>query len=244
VLLVGLGRVTRLLRFLTELRKTYTCDVVFGTATTTLDADGEVTATWDMGAIDPVALDRAVAALTGNIMQVPPMVSAVRVDGQRLHALARRGIDVERAPRPVTVYALHLEPTAEASVWRMEATCSSGTYVRVLAADLGTALGGGAHLRDLRRTSIGSFSADRAWTLERLAATPSAAVIEPAAALADYPAVSVDEDMAALIANGRKLPTSELDLDGDGPCAVLAPDGRLLAVYERRGAEARPRWRL
>ncbi len=159
VLVIGVGHVTRLLRFLTALGKTYTGEVVLGTETATLDSSGDVTATYEMGAVS-VEQARAVVAehLTGPIMQVPPMVSALHVDGRRLHELAREGVEVERAPRPVTIHSFSVEATTDPTVLAIEVSCSSGTYVRALAADLGRLLGGGAHLRNLRRTRVGSFT--------------------------------------------------------------------------------------
>lgn len=236
VLLVGLGRATRLLRFLTDLPKSYTAELVLGVATSTLDGEGEETGRWDMAGVDPLAVKAAAATLTGPIMQVPPMVSAVRVGGRRLHELAREGIEVDRLPRPVTVWRFDVAPTADPVVWEMEVTCSSGTFVRVLAADVGAALGGGAHLRGLRRTRIGSFAVEQARTLEALEADPPAAVLSPAAALCDYRAVTVDAETAGLVAHGRPLGADELAPDGPGPWPVQGPDGALLAVYERRGA--------
>ena len=158
VLLVGLGRATRLLRFLTALPKTYTTDIVLGTATSTLDASGEVLATYDMSHVTPAAVAAAAAGLTGEIEQVPPMVSAVKVGGRRLHELAREGVEVDRAARRVTVSRFDTAPDpGRPGVYRAEVVCSSGTYIRVLADDLGRALGGGAHVANLRRTRIGSF---------------------------------------------------------------------------------------
>src|ERR1700761_8165284 len=155
VLLIGLGRFTRLLRFLTALPKTYTTDIVLGTATSTMDASGDVVGTYDMAGVGPGEGARAAATLTGDIEQVPPMVSAVKVGGRRLHELARQGVEVERRPRPVTVTRFDTEPDPQRpGVYRAEVVCSSGTYVRVLAHDLGRALGGGAHVADLRRTRI------------------------------------------------------------------------------------------
>ena len=162
MLLVGLGRATRLMRFLTALPKTYTTDIVLGTATSTLDASGEVLATYDMTHVTPEAVAAAAAGLTGEIEQVPPMVSAVKVGGRRLHELARQGIEVERPARTVTVYRFDTAPDpARPGVYRAEVECSSGTYIRVLAHDLGRALGGGAHVANLRRTRIGSFGDGR-----------------------------------------------------------------------------------
>ena len=234
ILLVGLGRATRLLRFLTDLPKTYTADLVLGVATSTLDNEGEETGRWDMSGVTPDAIVAAAAALTGPIMQVPPMVSAVRVGGRRLHELAREGIEVERAPRPVTVWRFDVEATTDPLVWRMAVTCSSGTFVRVLAADVGAALGGGAHLRGLRRTAIGSFAVERALPLDAIEADPAAAVLTSADALGDYRSVAVDAETAALVAHGRPLAADVLGTEGPGPWPVQGPDGALLAVYERR----------
>ena len=142
VLLIGVGSATRLLRFLTALGKTYTAEVVLGTETTTLDDSGDVTAVHDMSAVTHDQVRQAVVEhLTGPIFQVPPMVSALKVGGRRLHELAREGIEVERAPRPVTVHRFDVEPTDDPLVYQIEVACSSGTYVRTLAADLGTLLG-------------------------------------------------------------------------------------------------------
>jgi tRNA pseudouridine55 synthase len=232
VLLVGVGKVTRLLRFLTALGKTYMGEVVLGVETSTLDAAGTVTATHDMGGVTVDDARRVVAAhLTGPITQVPPMVSAVRVGGRRLHELAREGVEVEREARPVTVHRFDVAPGSSPGVLAIEVQCSSGTYVRTLAADLGTLLGGGAHLRSLRRTAVGSFTVDSA------APPDVAALMSPSEAMRDYAHVSVDATAAALVAHGRALPA----WDGGGPWAVCGPDGELLAMYERVDpAEAKP----
>ncbi len=235
VLLVGLGRATRLLRFLSDLPKTYVGEVVLGVSTTTLDDEGEVTGRWDMSGVRDDDVTAAAAALTGQILQIPPMVSAVHVDGRRLHELAREGLEVERQPRPVTVWEFDALPTAEAGVWAIRVVCSSGTYVRVLAADLGARLGGGAHLRRLRREAIGSFDVGSARTLAEVEADPAAAVLPPQAALAGYPVVQVDEGIAQQIGHGRRLSRVDLGAEGAGPWAVLGPSGALLAVYEAAG---------
>jgi tRNA pseudouridine55 synthase len=229
VLLVGLGNVTRLLRFLTDLPKSYEGTVVLGVATSTLDDSGEVVGRWDMAGIGLDRVQAAAATLTGAITQVPPMVSAVRVGGHRLHELARRGVEVERPARPVQVWRYDVAATQDPGVFRAYVECSSGTYVRVLAADLGALLGGGAHLRDLRRTAIGSFGLREARSLDQIAADPPGAVLSPAESLRDYPKVAVDAEMAARVGNGRPLSSSLLA--GDGPCAVLDGAGSLLAVY-------------
>jgi tRNA pseudouridine55 synthase len=230
VLLLGAGRVTRLLRFLGELRKRYIGVVVLGTATSTLDDAGEVTGTWEMSALSRAEVQAAAEGLTGDIAQVPPMVSAVQIGGKRLHELARRGIEVERASRPVTVHSFSVGEAVEATCFPIEVECSSGTYIRVLAADLGAALGGGAHLRDLRRTAIGSFTVAEGSQIEEL--SPDR-LLTPAEALRDLSAVLVDEEVARAVGHGKVLSEETLGVAGVGPWPVLGPDGSLLAVYER-----------
>ncbi len=237
VLLLGVGRVTRLLRFLTALPKTYTCEIVLGVETSTLDAAGEVTATHDMAGTTFEQVTAAAAGLTGDIMQVPPMVSAVKVDGKRLHQLAREGIEVEREARPVTVHRFTVTPTDDPLVVRAEVECSSGTYVRTLAADLGAALGGGAHLRELRRTAIGSFTLADA---RPLAEVSPEVVLAPAEALRDYVAVVATPDDAVAVGHGKVLERDDR-FTGDGPWPVVDADGRLLAVYAaHRGTTVKP----
>ncbi len=234
VLLVGIGRATRLLRFLTALPKTYEAEVVLGVATTTLDASGEATETWDMSAVTLEDVRLATGDLTGPILQVPPMVSALKVNGTRLHAMARAGIEVERAARPVVVHRFEVDPTTDPLVYRIEVECSSGTYVRVLAADLGASLGGGAHLRALRGTRIGSFGVDDARRVDEL--TP-AAVLTTAQAMRDLPQVEVGSDVAKLVRRGLPLDRVPLGAVGDGPWGIVDPDHNLLAVYERTATD-------
>jgi tRNA pseudouridine55 synthase len=224
VLLVGLGRFTRLLRYLTDLPKSYVGEVVLGVATSTLDASGEVREAFDMSAVTAADVERAAARFLGPIEQVPPRVSAVKVGGRRLHELARAGEEVERAPRPVTIHRIEVAPTADPLVYSLEVDCSSGTYVRTLAADIGTVLGGGAHLRNLRRTAIGSFTLADATPLDALEA---AHVVAPADALRDYPAATIEGDELVAVGHGRPISAAH-----DGAWRVLAPDGDLLAVYE------------
>jgi tRNA pseudouridine55 synthase len=235
VLVVAIGMSTRLLRFVERTQKEYAGEVVLGAETNTLDAAGEVTATFDMTGVTVEAARRVAAEhLTGAIQQIPPMVSAIRVDGKRLHELAREGIEIEREPRPVVVDRFDVWATDDPLVLRIEVECSAGTYIRSLAADLGTLLGGGAHLRALRRTRVGSFTIDEA-------ADPDECVLLPVdAAVRSLDRVDVDEATAALIANGRVLPR----WDGPGPWAVFGDGGsRLLAVYESfddTGGTAKP----
>lgn len=232
VLLLGVGKVTRLLRYLGLTTKRYAGVVVLGTATSTLDASGEMTGSWDMAHVDLQGVRTAAAEFVGHILQVPPMVSAIQVEGRRLHELAREGIEIEREPRPVTVHSLAVGDAVAPGCFPIEVECSSGTYIRSIAADIGTALDGGAHLRDLRRTAIGSFTIDEAVALDAL--TPEG-LLSPAAAMRDLTAVSVGEAVAADIAHGRVLPAEVLAVEGAGPWAVLDAAGALLAVYEPHG---------
>lgn len=232
VLLLGVGKVTRLLRFLGLPPKTYTGVVVLGTATSTLDASGEVTGTWDMAGTTLDEVRAAAGPLTGDILQVPPMVSAIQIDGRRLHELAREGIEVEREARPVTVHSFTVGQPVEAGCFPIEVTCSSGTYIRTLAADLGSALGGGAHLRDLRRTAIGPFTVDQAVPLEEL--TPDH-LRSPAEAMSHLGSAVVDDEVAVAVGHGKVLPLDRLGVGGNGPWAILDEAGALLAVYEPHG---------
>jgi tRNA pseudouridine55 synthase len=263
ILLIGLGRATRLLQFLVGLPKSYTAEVVLGVATTTLDAAGEVTGQWEMGHVTLAEARAAAASLTGTLAQVPPMVSAIHVGGRRLHELARAGVEVEREARTVVVTRFDVTGFAGAAatgrragpdgsdragaaatgpgatpdgpgptrgpVLAIEVDCSSGTYIRSLAADLGAALGGGAHLRKLRRTAVGPWTLADAMPLDDV--SPER-VLPPAAALAGLPSLIAPEALIAAIGHGKVLDRSELSADGPGPWAVLGPDGALLAVYQ------------
>jgi len=224
VLLVGLGAATRLLRYLTPLRKTYTGEVVLGTETSTLDASGEVRATYDMAGVTLDAVRTAAAGVVGDILQVPPMVSAVQVGGKRLHELARAGVEVEREPRPVTVYRYDVVGEREPGVFAVEVECSSGTYVRTLAADVGTALGGGAHLRNLRRTAVGAFKVSDGVAVEALDETR---VLPAAEVMRDYPSVRLSDDEVIAAGHGKKLGARH-----EGTWAALDGDGHLVAVYD------------
>lgn len=226
VLLVGVGRCTRLLRFLTDLGKAYTGQVVFGSTTDSLDSTGVVTGSYDMTGLTLQRVQAEIDAhLLGDILQVPPMVSAVKVDGRRLHELAREGVEVERAPRPVRVYRFTASATPDPMVVDVEVACSKGTYVRTLADDLGRLCGGGAHLRGLRRVSVGGF------TVEHSAPPDSVELLPLSEAVRDYASVVVTADIAAQVANGRVLPA----FSGNGPWAVLDEAGQLLAMYETAG---------
>jgi tRNA pseudouridine55 synthase len=230
VLLVGLGRVTRLLRYPADGAKAYTGEVVLGVETSTLDADGDVVATHDMAGVGLDDVRSAAAALRGEIEQVPPMVSAVKVGGRRLHDLARKGVEVERQPRSVTVHRLDVAAGDEPGVFRIDVACSAGTYVRVLAADLGRALGGGAHLRRLRRTAVGEFGLDEARPVEALGPD---VVLPPLEAMRGHARVTAGPEVARLVTHGAVLDRDSLGAGGEGPWAVVDGAGELLAVYEQ-----------
>jgi len=248
VLLVGVGRSTRLLRFLTESPKVYRGEIGFGVATDTLDAAGAVTERRPMPSVDAAAVAAALPAFVGEISQVPPMVSAVKVGGKRLHELARRGEEVERAPRVVRIDRIDVEsfsPGTEPGFPRVvvRVDCGSGTYIRSLAADLGTALGGPAHLIWLRRLQVGPYDLESAATLEGIEAAPAAALRPPLAAVAHLPRIDVDAEVARGVSHGAVFPSALLGGPEPGPggtVAVVGPGETLLAVYHRGPTAARP----
>lgn len=224
VLVVAVGKATKLLRFVEKTHKAYIGEIVFGVETDSLDADGEVTVTHEMGDISVADAQALVNEhLLGDIEQIPPMVSAIKIDGKRLHELARAGIEVERPPRPVTIHSFTLMPTEEPNVLLAAVECTSGTYIRTLAADLGHLLGGGAHLRKLRRTAVGRF------TIGEAAAPDDCTLLPVEEAVRTLDRIDLVGGQGDLVANGRVLPAWE----GDGPWALFRPDGTLAAVYER-----------
>ena len=240
VLLVGVGRATRLLRYLQETTKGYDGELVLGATTTTLDAEGDITATFSMDSVSEEQVRLAALALTGDLEQIPPMVSAIKVDGVRLHELARRGVEIERKARSVHVSRFDIGPGSTPGRFRFEVECSSGTYVRSLVDDLGRALGGGAHLGLLRRTRVGAFSLESAHqlsvfeeryeTAQALGAQPelSDLLLSPARALSSLPARHLGDGELSHVQHGRTL-----GYQGEpaGPVAVLDEAGELVAVY-------------
>jgi tRNA pseudouridine55 synthase len=234
VLVIAVGMATKLLRFIEKTTKRYEGEVVFGTETTTLDSSGDVTATH---AMDGVTVEAAQAVvdqhLIGDIEQIPPMVSAIKIDGKRLHELAREGKEVDRPPRPVTIHEFTVTGCPEPGVLSIEVACTAGTYIRTLAADLGRLMGGGAHLRNLRRTAVGEY------TIGEAAPPDECELLPVETAVRGLTRVPADANLAALVANGRVLPRPPAM--GDGPWAVFGPGDRLIAVYEAFGtAEAKP----
>lgn len=234
VLVLGVGRATKLLRFVTAMPKTYVAEVLLGVETDSLDADGEVTATHDMSHITISDVEAVLDQFRGDIEQIPPMVSAIKVDGKRLHQLAREGIEVERKPRPVTIHRLDVaEIPGDPTAFRMEVECSSGTYIRTLGADIGTVLGGGASLRALRRTAVGSFTEAMANPVE------SVGITDVQAGLAAYPSVEVDADQATTVAHGRAIASDQAV--GEGPW-LITHGGELIAVHERVDGRIKTAW--
>jgi len=235
VLVVGVDRATRLLGHLMLTEKAYDATVLLGATTTTDDAEGEVTATADPAVLDAVDEDRVSRAMTayrGEIDQVPTSVSAVKVDGRRAYQRVRAGEELDLPARRVTVHELtatRVEPPEVDLTLR----CSSGTYVRAIARDLGADLGVGGHLTALRRTAVGPFTLAGARTLETLAEDFSVLPIAEAAR-AGFPCLDLDAPAAADVAVGRAL-----DADLDATTALFDPDGRFLALYEPRDGAAR-----
>lgn len=232
LLVIGVGNGTRLMRFLGDMDKTYVCEIVFGSTTDTLDDSGVVTGTFDMGLVDAERARTVIAdRFVGDIMQVPPMVSALKVDGKRLHQLAREGIEVERQPRPITVHSFSVEPTEDPNVLSARIHCGSGTYVRSLGADLGEALGGGAHIRALRRLTTGPFDISDASTIESPVLLPVERIV------AHLNAHTLDAKGIDDTLYGRVRDAFE---DAD-PWAVFDESGSLVAVFERfRDTLAKP----
>jgi tRNA pseudouridine55 synthase len=243
LLVLGVGRATRLLRYLSDLDKRYTGEAVLGVATSTLDSSGEVIGTWEMSQVPAADVRAAARDLTGTIAQVPPMVSAKKVGGRRLHELAREGAEVERDAVTVKVTRFDVVELADASgpgeprVFAVDVACSSGTYIRSLVADLGAALGGGAHLRNLRRHSIGPFGVDEALPIEQLSPED---VLPPLEAFRGRLAVKVDDEVAAAVRHGRVLPDEVIGAESrhespSGPWPLVDTTGNLVAVYVPHG---------
>lgn len=234
MLVVLVGRSTRLSRYVTPLDKTYTATARFGAVSDTLDAEGEITPLDDAPMPDEAALRSALASFTGDLLQTPPMASALKVGGVRLYDLHRRGTPVEREPRPVTVYSFTLTHLDQKTA-TFEISCSSGTYVRTLISDLAASLQTGAYLTALRRTSVGALTVHHASTLDQL--TPEALrnrIIQPSCILSHLPSVEVRGEEAVAVRSGRVL-----TLAGVEGIVRLESGGELLAVYRGDSEVAR-----
>lgn len=241
VLVLGINRATRLLGHLMLTEKSYDATIRLGLSTSTDDAEGEVTATVSAAGLEEATVRAAAAEFVGDLLQVPTAVSAIKVDGKRAYQRVREGEEVTLAARPVTVHELVVHDVRPAGDSRsshavdldVSVRCSSGTYIRAIARDLGARLEVGGHLTALRRTAVGPYGLDVAHTLEQLAED---FVVLPVAeaARAAFASRDLDESRAADVRFGRPL-----DLDLPGLTAMFAPDGEFLALYEPRGGVAK-----
>jgi len=244
VLVVGVEKATRLLGYLTLTEKEYAATIRLGESTSTDDAEGEITGGASAADVSAETLSTAVTGLTGEIEQVPPAVSAVKVDGQRAYRLTRAGAAPELAARPVTVYEFTVTGTTSVpggtGLLDVDATvrCSSGTYIRALARDLGAALGTGGHLTRLRRTRVGGYRVEDARTLEQLAERLEVLPLAQAAA-AVFPRRDLTADEARWLAHGGRLAPAAAGA-APGPSAAYAPDGTLVALVTEESGHARP----
>ncbi|MDF3302653.1 tRNA pseudouridine(55) synthase TruB [Streptomyces tropicalis] len=245
VLVLGIERATKLLGHLALTEKEYLGTVRLGQNTLTDDAEGEITSSTDASRVTRDAVDAGIAKLTGDIMQVPSKVSAIKIDGVRSYKRARDGEDFEIPARPVTVSSFTVHDIRDAVAQDgtpvldlvVSVVCSSGTYIRALARDLGAGLGVGGHLTALRRTRVGPYGLDAAKTLEQLQQELSVMPLSDAAGAA-FPRWNVDTRRARLLTNGVRLEMPD-EYAGAGPVAVFDPEGRLLALVEEQRGKAK-----
>ncbi|WP_282694078.1 tRNA pseudouridine(55) synthase TruB [Streptomyces sp. CC208A] len=252
VLVLGVERATKLLGHLALTEKEYLGTIRLGQTTITDDAEGEITASVDASKVTREQIDAGVAELTGDIMQVPSKVSAIKIDGKRSYARVRGGEEFEIPARPVTVSSFRVYDVREETAWGsplaeglgggtpvidlvVSVVCSSGTYIRALARDLGAGLGVGGHLTALRRTRVGPYKLDSARTLDQLQEELTVMPVAEAAAAA-FPRWDVDARRARLLLNGVRLEMPEYPA---GPVAVFGPDGKLLALVEDQRGKAK-----
>ncbi|WP_327234216.1 tRNA pseudouridine(55) synthase TruB [Streptomyces sp. NBC_01317] len=243
VLVLGVERATKLLGHLALTEKEYLGTIRLGQDTVTDDAEGEILSSTDASAVTREGIDAGVAALTGPLMQVPSKVSAIKINGKRSYARVRGGEEFEIPARPVTVSSFRVYDVREAVAGDgtpvvdlvVSVVCSSGTYIRALARDLGAGLGVGGHLTALRRTRVGPYALDAARTLDQLQEELTVMPVADAAAAA-FPRWDVDERRAKLLLNGVRLDIPEY---GTGPVAVFGPEGRLLALVEDQQGRAK-----
>jgi tRNA pseudouridine55 synthase len=242
LLVLGVNRATRLLTYLVGADKTYRATIRLGQSTVTDDAEGELVASPGIGEVDETTLSSAVGDLTGEIEQVPSSVSAIKVDGKRSYARVRAGEEVALAARPVTIHSFEVLAARPAQVegisvldLDVEVRCSSGTYVRALARDLGTALGSAGHLTALRRTHVGGFDVEEAATLEAMADGVALLGMSEVARRV-LPARGLTEAETTELRFGRGVAAS----GADGVVAAFAPDGHVVALLTDNGPQARP----
>lgn len=241
VLVLGVDKATRLLHHLVLTDKTYTATIRLGQATVTDDAEGDVVSTASAQGVDDAAVRAAMLPLTGEVLQVPSSVSAIKVDGQRAYKRVREGEDVELAARPVTVARFDAvdfaRPSDDLLDIQVEVECSSGTYVRALARDLGRALGVGGHLTALRRTRVGPFTIEQAQSLEDLAAVDDPVTLPLADAVrAAMPVRQIDQDEVRALSYGKSLDARGIA----GTHGAVAPDGTVVALLIEDGERAKP----
>jgi tRNA pseudouridine55 synthase len=241
VLVLGVNRATRLLHHLVLTDKAYTATIRLGQGTVTDDAEGDIVSSRSAADVDEAAVRSTAAALTGEIHQVPSAVSAIKVDGQRAYKLVREGAAVELAARPVTVSRFEVtacrRPNAELLDADVQVECSSGTYVRALARDVGAALGVGGHLTVLRRTRVGPFTIEQARSLEELAGLPDPVTLKLLDAVrAAMPIREVDGEQARALSYGQSLEPAGIA----GTYGAVTPDGTVAALLLEDGERARP----
>ncbi|WP_155853923.1 tRNA pseudouridine(55) synthase TruB [Arthrobacter sp. H5] len=242
VLVVGINRATRLLTYIVGTSKTYTATIRLGQSTVTDDAEGEITSQNSAAALSSEQIRGVIRGLTGAIEQIPSSVSAIKVNGQRSYARVRAGEEVTLKSRPVTIHRFEVHNIRHVNGGTLQdidvtVECSSGTYIRALARDLGDRLGVGGHLTVLRRTQIGPYSIDGASTLEALASDLSLLGIDEAAR-ALFPNRELTASEALDLSHGRRIAAGNDDTAG--PTAAFAPDGTLIALLEDRNDDARP----
>lgn len=235
VLVIGIERATKILGLVTETSKSYAATIRLGQSTSTEDAEGEITQQVSAQGVTDDAIEAAIADLRGDIAQVPSAVSAIKVDGQRAYRLAREGHAVELAARPVRIDrfdVLAVRRHDQLVDVDVEVDCSSGTYIRALARDVGATLGVGGHLTALRRTRVGRFDVGQARSLEDLADRPGLSLTLDEACLLLFAHRELTEDEADSVANGRPLTPAGID----GVYATHTADGRVMALLRDEGS--------
>ncbi len=240
VLVVGINRATRLLTYVVGTSKTYTATIRLGQSTVTDDAEGDVLSSASAAGVTDEAIRAGAGVLTGEITQIPSSVSAIKVNGQRAYTRVRSGEDVVLAARPVTIHGFEIHDirsVGDGSLQDVDATidCSSGTYIRALARDLGSSLGVGGHLTALRRTRVGPYSLDQAATLDELATDLRLLPINDAARVL-FTSRELPDSEALDLSHGRFIPAGP----DDGTVAAFAPDGTLVALLKNSSDRARP----
>ena len=248
LVVVGLGRATRLLRFVQSAPKEYVATAVFGVATDSLDADGAILERSEMN-VSQAEVEQSMLRFVGTIAQVPPMVSARKVGGRKLYELAREGIEIEREARDVQIYSLELIDFAPSNYPEVtfRTVCSTGTYVRTLGDDIAATLGGRAHLSALRRIRNGSLHVNAAVQITDVEAgvkegNPFGLVLPARDGLPDIPEVVVSDDVAAGVASGLSFPAAALsdELPESGPLRIVNGEGRMIAVYRADQGKVAP----